>query len=849
MGAFVKVWLRAIIFSYGFKSFFGAQISNISPRYGGFQGGTSITITGSDFAHGNQDSSTLVYIGTNLCQTIGYYSNNEQIVCLTPKCNSAKCLQRQSDYQSISLVILSYTYNDIIMSGTFAYFDWLTPYIREIERPSGASGDVLTVYGYLRLKDITRFTPYVGSLLCNPGDGDDVELNGAVGDDPSTTMLCLLPENIAGYYNFSLMLSSDSSNGYGWSEPTIYGYSANYAANYYKDQYLTPYQVTPDGRTAFQVETYPTISSVNPARSSVLGGATVTITGSGFDANNPGSALVKLAGQNCTVLSVTATQIVCQTLPAGSCNGVKCQTPFSKTTIWPGGRGLKASVYLHVQNIWAKFNFAAARPDVHYLLDDDIFFGQTYQIGGLTASWNTISTSLNAYYTARLQAYFKPPMTAYYRFYVMSDDVGQLYLSTDQTEQNKKPLCSNAYYTTSYYTIPTQISSPLRLVAGEKYYFEATLAQGAGNDWINAGVEIVNASKADIPDGTLHQRYSSLPEFQTVQINSLLRREVQVVTLMGINSGLFFLKWGTAMSTKIAYNAAVSTIVTAVQSLQTCQSCTVTKVNRVKTHVNYTDYQITFGCPVSDPRTLLQVYSYSLDGPGNINFYVNRTQLPSRQLGGSISWGLNGKWSPQLAITTSYWSMQSTFDQLCRLLGNGIRIFVTGGSGYPTDGSQYNLVIYGMGNAPRIQVNTTLLTGSFLSVSVSTRNGSSNPFYQPIPAWFFETIQNRSQAEVWIGGMKASCRQGEQGMISTFNSSIQGGECPFLYSTSATPAVTLLYPQNGRIAFGSVLSLFGTGFNTNLTGNTVWLGNYSDLCNITSTSSTKIVCQITQHPP
>jgi len=134
-----------------FEFLLGAQISGVSPRYGGFQGGSSITITGSGFARGGQDGSTSVYIGTNLCEIIGYYSNDEQIVCLSPRCVSVNCLQRQTDYQALSLAVLSYTLNDIITSGVFGYVDWLTPYIREIERPSGASGDILTVYGYLRL--------------------------------------------------------------------------------------------------------------------------------------------------------------------------------------------------------------------------------------------------------------------------------------------------------------------------------------------------------------------------------------------------------------------------------------------------------------------------------------------------------------------------------------------------------------------------------------------------------------------------------------------------------------------------------------------------------------------------
>jgi hypothetical protein len=55
----------------------------------------------------------------------------------------------------------------------------------------------------------------------------------------------------------------------------------------------------------------PTITAVSPVKSSVSGGVSVTITGTGFDYTNPAANRVELCQSDCAVTSATATSIIC----------------------------------------------------------------------------------------------------------------------------------------------------------------------------------------------------------------------------------------------------------------------------------------------------------------------------------------------------------------------------------------------------------------------------------------------------------------------------------------------------------------------------------------------------------
>lgn len=91
-------------------------------------------------------------------------------------------------------------------------------------------------------------------------------------------------------------------------------------------------------------------------------------------------------------------------------------------------------------------------------------------------------TSLSDDTGARLRGYVTAPTTGDYTFYVAADDRGELWLSTDENPVNKRRIAQCYYWVNSrqweYYQ--GQVSEPVRLQAGRRYYLEA-LIKGEGS--------------------------------------------------------------------------------------------------------------------------------------------------------------------------------------------------------------------------------------------------------------------------------------------------------------------------------------------------------------------------------
>jgi Ricin-type beta-trefoil lectin domain/PA14 domain len=85
---------------------------------------------------------------------------------------------------------------------------------------------------------------------------------------------------------------------------------------------------------------------------------------------------------------------------------------------------------------------------------------------------------------SRLQAYLTVPASGNYTFWMASDDAGRLFLSTNSDPANRVPIASVAGYTAAeaWDTFPSQQSSPIALVAGQKYYIEAWAKEAGGDD-------------------------------------------------------------------------------------------------------------------------------------------------------------------------------------------------------------------------------------------------------------------------------------------------------------------------------------------------------------------------------
>jgi hypothetical protein len=183
-----------------------------------------------------------------------------------------------------------------------------------------------------------------------------------------------------------------------------------------------------------------------------------------------------------------------QNVPAGNYiiearaldNGGYVASDFQNVTVSPGCSGT-GNIF---QEIWVN----AAGTDVR------TFDFATTPNGGSRQFSNFETTQYYANnYASRMRAQVCVPQSGTYTFWISSDDYSELYLSTDETEANKK-LIAWVYGATqfkNYEKYPSQKSVQISLQAGSKYYIEARHKEGNGNDFVSVGWQL--------PDGTMER--------------------------------------------------------------------------------------------------------------------------------------------------------------------------------------------------------------------------------------------------------------------------------------------------------------------------------------------------------
>src|SRR5262245_3331461 len=118
-------------------------------------------------------------------------------------------------------------------------------------------------------------------------------------------------------------------------------------------------------------------------------------------------------------------------------------------------------------------------------------------------------------YGQRMRALLLPPVTGSFIFYIASDDNSELYLSTDESPQNRVRIAQVATWTASRaWQEPrdnnnlVQKSSPITLTNGRRYYLEAVQKEGTGGDnlavaWQKPGDPVPANGSAPIPGSYL----------------------------------------------------------------------------------------------------------------------------------------------------------------------------------------------------------------------------------------------------------------------------------------------------------------------------------------------------------
>ena len=97
------------------------------------------------------------------------------------------------------------------------------------------------------------------------------------------------------------------------------------------------------------------------------------------------------------------------------------------------------------------------------------------------------------WYFQQLRGFFVPPVNATYQFFIIADEYGRVYLSKNASSTGEAMVASQTAACDDFFCQPSQLSTPVHLVANQPYWFRAT-HQATGGGSVNIGVRIVASS-------------------------------------------------------------------------------------------------------------------------------------------------------------------------------------------------------------------------------------------------------------------------------------------------------------------------------------------------------------------
>jgi ELWxxDGT repeat protein len=130
----------------------------------------------------------------------------------------------------------------------------------------------------------------------------------------------------------------------------------------------------------------------------------------------------------------------------------------------------------------------------------------------------SLQTAMNSgdKYGQRLRGYICAPQTGDYTFWIVSDNEGELYLSTDDNPAHKQLrafIRGGSAYRGEWEKYSSQKSATIHLVAGQRYYLEVLHKEGYGSDHLIVGWRLprsVSTTKPVVVPGSVLSPY--LPE-------------------------------------------------------------------------------------------------------------------------------------------------------------------------------------------------------------------------------------------------------------------------------------------------------------------------------------------------
>ena len=320
------------------------------------------------------------------------------------------------------------------------------------------------------------------------------------------------------------------------------------------------------------------VTSITPTSSGVLGGARLTISGTGFT-HDKTIVRVHVGGDACHVELATMTRIECVLAPHDA----------DKTRVNSTGTGSAGGVKAGSRGVRRRLWFGAGATNIESFRASPAFLSpdlQQIEMGLVESPINLQSERGDAHGPhGQYDGFFRAPVSGNYTFIISADDDARLWVGTQTNTAEPKELIISfngwypsrrfdreAWYRGGRYSDPLdklnhglaqRASRQVHLHQGDFLYFDAHYRSNVGGDNFALGV-IQHNSTVNRKDAV-----AAYDEKQLIDI--VLPRpnfEVQKVTVQGVGlSGTFKLLLGDKVSRQIAVDANESHVSAAVREL------------------------------------------------------------------------------------------------------------------------------------------------------------------------------------------------------------------------------------------------------------------------------------------
>ncbi|RUS86318.1 hypothetical protein EGW08_005903, partial [Elysia chlorotica] len=482
------------------------QVTSISPKSGSINGGTRVTISGSNFARnqfnfgaGNEHLGSkvkMVSLEIFECDIHPDGSHETQITCYTrPMPIGEYTIKVSVDGEDVD----ESNYCSDAANCIFTVSQDHTPTIVSVSPRTGMPGTFLEVKGNIITSRYASNEPdveadsilrvYYGGQKCELRDEEADEMYGISFENNFGYFICRTEGTYIGVNDVNFLVSH--TYGRSLPDPAIKHVHSN-------------------GIGIFQ--SFTEIHNISQHTGSTAGGTRLTLMGQHFDdTDSPVSVLV--ADEPCVVVEpISDTEIVCDT-PVDS----------SGSSHYAGSRGF----YVYIVN--GTTSLAAVDKN-------------TASVVHVDESW--WSASNWGSHAVHMVGYFVPLYSGTYKFCVKAASSATLYLSPDHDPNNMEMILKERGS-----TCDGKESSPKSLTAGNKYYVEIQYGSSASDSYVGLVAHLMETDLTEEDTGMAEHEIQDLvftstvsTEIQRITVSSSSasgRSDVQRVTISGDPSAYF----------------------------------------------------------------------------------------------------------------------------------------------------------------------------------------------------------------------------------------------------------------------------------------------------------------------